>query len=317
MEKIKTKYGVLKGISSISYYKNNNIKDCTLNCANKLETSYGTFIPQYDDSRERRKFISSLSFYDNGNLKSIALDEKTYINTSIGTLPAELITFYEDESIKRVFNLNGKITAYWSEEDEYALAETIEFDLPVGKFKQKTIGVNFYENKALKSITFWPKNTVYITSPIGKVVTRIGLSFYPNGNLKSFEPYKPITLKTRIGNIAAYDVNPIGIHGDSNSVKFSIDGRIDSLITSTDKIEVINRSGEVKIYRPELRQSLLAEEKMDIIPLNIKFYNDKVIFNNSDDDTYSIDDHIFNIENTALKLKSSCSNCSNCSGCSM
>lgn len=317
MEKVKTKYGVLQGISYINYYQNNNVKDCTLNCANKLETIYGTFIPQYDDSKERRKFINSLSFYDNGNLKSIALDEKTYINTSIGTLPAELITFYEDESIKRVFNLNGKITAYWSEEDEYALAETIEFDLPVGNFKQKTIGVSFYENKALKSITFWPKNTVYITSPIGKVLTRIGLSFYPNGNLKSFEPYKPITLKTRIGTIAAYDVNPIGIHGDCNSVKFSIDGQIDSLITSTDKIEVINKSGEVKIYKPELKQSLLDEEKMDIIPLSIKFYNDKIIFNNSDDDTYSINDHIFNIESKPLKLKSSCSNCSNCSGCSI
>jgi len=317
MEKIKTKYGNLEGISVINYYGNNNIKDCTLNCVNKLETAYGTFIPQYDDSSERRKFISSLSFYENGNLKSIALQDKTYIGTSIGTLPAELITFYENGNIKRIFNLNGKITGYWSEEDEYSLAENIEFNLPIGKFKQKTIGLHFYENKALKSITFWPKDTVYINSPIGKVLTRIGLSFYPNGSLKSFEPYKPITLETRIGNIAAYDVNPIGVHGDSNSVKFSIDGQVESLITSTDKVEVINKNREVKIYKPELKRSLLDPEKMDIVPLSIGFYNKKVIFNNSNDNTYSIDDHVFNIENNSLKGGFSCSSCSSCSGCSL
>lgn len=316
MKKISTKYGVLEGISSINYYKNNNIKDCTLNRINKLQTVYGTFIPQYDDSSERRKLISSLSFYNNGNLRSISLQQKAYINTSIGTLPAELITFYEDESINRVFNLNGKITGYWTEDDEYALAESIEFNLPIGKFKQKTIGVHFYENKALKSITFWPKDTVAITSPIGRVVTRIGLSFYPNGNLKSFEPYKPITLETIIGDIVAYNVNPIGIHGDSNSVKFSIDGRIESLITSTDKIKVINKNREMKIYKPKLKESLLDEEKMDIVPLSIEFCHNKVSFNNRDELNYSVTEDIFNIENSALKIVSPCSSCSSCSGCS-
>lgn len=316
MKKIKTKYGFIEGISSINYYKNNTVRDCTLNCVNKLQTPYGIFIPQYDDSSERRKLISSLSFYDNGNLKRIALQDKTYVNTSLGTLPAELITFYEDESIKRIFNLNGKITGYWSEEDEYSLAENIEFNLSIGKFNLKTIGVHFYEDKTLKSITLWPKDIVHIISPIGKVTARIGLSFYSNGNLKSFEPYKPITIETKIGNIVAYDVNPIGIHGDSNSVKFSIDGQIESLITSTDKIKVINKNGQIKVYKPQLRQSLLDEEKMDIVPLSIEFYNNKIFFNNSNDDSYSFDDYVFNIESTSLKVSSPCSSCVSCSGCS-
>lgn len=316
MKKIRTKYGFLDGISSVYYYENNNIKDVTFNCVNKLKTDYGTFIPQYDNSSDRRKFISSVSFYENGNLKSIALQNKTYINTSIGTLPAELITFYEDGNINRIFNLNGKITGYWSEEDEYSLAENIEFNLPIGKFKQKTIGVHFYENKALKSITFWPKDTVYINSPIGKVVSRIGLSFYPNGSLKSFEPHNPITIETKIGYITAFNVNPIGIHGDSNSVIFSIDGQVQSLITSTDKVKVINKNGEMKIYNPELKPSFLDPEKMNIVPLNISFHNNKVIFNNSNNHAYSIDDNAFNIENNSFRSTFSCSSCSSCSGCS-
>jgi hypothetical protein len=54
-----------------------------------------------------------------------------------------LITFYEDGSIESLFPLNGQISAFWSEEEEGALARKFDFtfheritiDTPIGKIK--------------------------------------------------------------------------------------------------------------------------------------------------------------------------------------
>ncbi|WP_411680652.1 hypothetical protein [Clostridium thailandense] len=313
MKNINTRYGILEGITSVSYYDNNLIKECTLNKINNIKTPYGILIPQWDDSGERRKLTYSISFYKNGNLRSISLQNMSYINTPIGILPAELITFYEDESINRVFNLNGKISAYWTEEDEYKLADDIEFNLSVGRFRKKTIGIHFYNSGEVKSITFWPRDKITIKSPIGNVVTRIGLSFYKNGNLKSFEPSEYICVKTKIGNITAYDNNPLGVNGDSNSVRFSINGEIESLTTSTDKIEVILENGAKKVHQPQLKPSLLSEGSMEIVPLCIEFYENKVCFDKIHE--YFVSDCTFRIGTKILKIASSCSNCAGCFRC--
>lgn len=315
MEITTTKYGVLKGLSSAVYYEDGTIKECRLTTINNLETPYGILVPQYEDSSERRKHINSISFHNNGNLKSISLQNQVEIDTSIGTIPAELITFYESGSINRLFPLNGKITAYWTENDEYDLAKHIEFNISVGKFVQKIITIHFYENGATKSITFWPKDRISINSPIGTVVTRIGLSFYINGNLKSLEPYNPTPVKTEIGIINAYDTDAIGIHGDSNSLKFSVEGRIESLKTSTDKIEVLNKNGEKKIYSPKLKPSVIDDSAVDIVPLNIEFFNNRVRFNNNAEDEYSINECEFTVCFSSFKIKSLCASCTACSEC--
>lgn len=315
MEEIKTKYGILKGISSIDYYKNGNVKECMLNSINKLESSYGILIPKYEDSGERSKHITSVSFYNNGNLKSISLQNQIEISTPLGILPAEFITFYESGSIKRLFPLNGKLTAYWTEKEEYNLAKEIELNLSVGKIKQKIIGIHFYENGVIKSVTFWPKDNIIINSPLGSASMRIGISFYPDGKLKSFEPNEVTAVKTQIGTILAYDTNAVGIHGDLNSLKFSEGGKIESLITSTDIIEVIDKNKEKKIYGPLLKQSIINENAMDIIPLIIEFSNNKVRFNNNDENEYNINECNFTIKSSSFKINSPCSDCTNCSKC--
>lgn len=315
MEKLNTKYGDIQGIYSMECYKNGNLRECVVNKINELETNYGILIPQYDDGSDRRKHVNSLSFYDDGNLKSIYLQNQTKFKTSIGILPGELITFYPNGNINRIFPLNGQITAYWSELDEYKLAEDVSLDLSVGKFDKKIICVHFYEDGVVKSITLWSSNTVEINSPIGNVSARIGLSFHKDGSLKSFEPLEPIKIETPIGTITAYDVNALGIHGDFNSVSFFKDGSIKSLITSSDIIELTTKTGEKKTHKPGLKTSVMNDEVKEVVPMSISFYDNKVCFNNNPENEYYIDECTFEVKNMPLLIKSPCSECAGNSSC--
>ncbi|APM40328.1 hypothetical protein [Clostridium kluyveri] len=311
MEQINTKYGTLKELNYVKYYEDGAMKECTLDSLNKLKTPCGLLTPKYEYGEERSKHIPSVAFYNNGNLKKIYLEEQTGINTSIGILPAEFITFYESGNIKRVFPLNGKITGYWSEKDEYNLAKEIKFDVSIGKLEEKVISVYFYESGSIKSITFWSKDDIKISSPIGNVYVRIGVSFYEDGKLKSFEPLKPTAVPTEIGTIMAYNTQAIGIHGDSNSVKFFNNGGVESLITSTDSIEVISKKGEKSLYEPLLRPSVIDENFMEVVPLNIEFCGQKVKFTRGSKflSEYAIDDYNFYIKSSPLRENSPCSSC--------
>lgn len=305
MENIITKYGDLQGIINISQTKNDTVNEYTLDKKSTLKTPYGELIPLYKPNSERHKYIKSVSFYTNGNIESIYLQAQTKINTPVGIIPAELITFYESGNIKRVFPLNGKITAYWSEEDEYNLAEDISLNLTTGKLNRKLISLCFFESGKIKSITLWPKNFVTLNSPIGTVSSRIGLSFFENGSLSSFEPKSPTPIETKIGIINAFDSTALGIHGDSNSVKFSKDGVLISLTTPTDQVEVTKASGSKSIYRPLLKKSVIDDVSMEIIPLKISFDSDTVIFNNFD--VYNLNDCTFKITKANFKLPYPCS----------
>ncbi len=313
VKSIYTKYGVLKGISYIEFYKNGIAKECTLNELNELKLPFGVLVPQYEDDGIRRKYTRSISFHQNGNIKSISLNEQTSIQTPEGVFPAELITFYEDGNIKRLFPLNGKITGYWTEQNEYELAKPFEFIFSFGSFKVKMISINFYENGSVKSFTFWPNDSINIATPVGQADVRIGISLYDDGKLKSFEPKKPMVLDTPIGVIEAFDANALGIHGENNSLRLYENGSVRSLISSTDIIEVINELGEKTVYTPLFKLNMLDDEKMDIIPIYIEFHDDCARINGND---YDINRNIFSIKRH-LKMfsENSCSDCSSCEGC--
>ncbi len=303
----------LIGTSAIERYEDGTIKQCILTKKNKLETIYGTLIPQYESSEERRKYVKSLSFYNNGSLKSIYLQKQTDIKTPLGNIPAELITFYENGGIKRIFPLNGKLSAYWSEEDEEKKAKKLQINLPIYKFNIKLISIYFSENGNVKSITFWPSEILKINSLIGVIECRIGLSFYEDGNIRSFEPNKPTLIETPIGKINAFNTNAFGIHGETNSVKLSKEGKVASLITSTDVIKVTNKNGECYLYRPKLKTSVISDDAFDVVTLTVEFKNNTIIINN--ESFFNIDENTFEINNLPLNLKSPCSDCSNCTGC--
>lgn len=313
MNKVNTKYGYLSGISSVEKFSNGQIKECTLSEENELITCYGKFIPQYRQDNIRRKYISSICFYKNGNIKSISLNSQTNIKTELGIIAAEKVTFYEDGSIKRIFPLDGKLTGYWTEEDEYALAREYEFKFLFATFKCKVIGIKFYRNQNIESITLWPKEHVKINSTLGNIDIRIGMSLYQNGNLKSCEPAEVTPINTSIGTINAYDINALGINGDTNSLNFYEDSTLKSIVTSTDKIEVVDKSNNKIIYLPIKKPSLFDPIIKEIIPITIKFYDNKVKIN--DKDEYEIDKYLFTTTYYLKNISMDCSDCSTCSLC--
>ncbi|KPU42428.1 hypothetical protein OXPF_42130 [Oxobacter pfennigii] len=312
MNKINIKYGTLKGITHLETYENGGIKECTIDELNEIETPFGKFVPQYVDDEARRKNTSSLSFYKNGNLKSLSLQEQTAIKTDYGLIPAEYVTFYEDESIKRIFPLNGEITGYWTEENEYSLAQDFEFVFSFGIIKNKIIGIFFYPSGEIKSLTLWPKETASISSPAAIVDTRIGISLYENGSLKSCEPNNPILTDTPIGVIAAYDKDAVGINADSNSLSFYENGSIKTLTTSTDIIEITDINGNKFIFEPGSRRDYINFDVMDTVPLKISFSNGKVTFNDNSENEFSLSTHSFSVRHFVKKI---CDSCANCKGC--
>lgn len=311
---IESKYGILHGLSSVEVYPEGKLKECSTEEKLVLETTYGKLIPQYKNEEVRRRNMKTLAFYPTGSLKRIALEEQAVVDTGIGPIKAELIHFYENGKIKRVFPLNGKITGYWTEDNEYELATNMKFELDIGTFEKKVINILFYESGKIKSITLWPKELVSIMTSMGKMGIRYGMGLYESGRLKSLEPAYPVMVESSIGNITAFDVNANGINGDINSLNFYEDGRIQSLLTSTDIIVLTNAEGKETIFKPSLCPSLL-EEGVDILPLQIKFKDDYIWFGDKGGKWYPITEYRFTVKNNSFQIVNKCGSCASCTGC--
>lgn len=313
MATIQTKYGLLKGATYIQSYPDGSIKECTLTEENQLTTSYGILIPQYLDDGYRRKKIKPISFYPNGSLKNVPLQNQIEIATTLGVLPVEAVSFYENGSIHRIFPLDGKLSGFWTEDDEYALARNFNLNLAFGQFNLKFIGVQFYENGAVKSITLWPKDEIDVETPIGTVPVRIGISLYPDGQIKSLEPGKPLPVNTSIGTITAYDRNALGLHGDVNSLKFSEDGKIESVTTSANMVRVTAENGQEHIYQPLSKPGMFNPAVNERVPMRIQFFGNQIAFNNNDE-IYNITECNFSVEPFTTN-NNQCSSCNGCSEC--
>jgi antitoxin component YwqK of YwqJK toxin-antitoxin module len=309
-----TSYGVLDHMGAYVLHTNGNIKDCVLLEKTELVTAYGTLIPQYEYADHRRKHIYSISFYETGVLRRIALNNQINILTPIGIMTAELITFHENGSIKRLFPLNGQISAYWDETDEYRLAKEELFEFPFGKFTTKIIAISFYENGAVKNLTLWPQEIIKIRSPLGEMKVRIGISLYPDGKIKSVEPAYPIVIKTPIGPIIAYDVNANGITGDRNSLIFTKEGSVQALITSEMNVVVSGYGLDSPItFSPEQE---VDEDGTEVCfhNLKIEFNETSIRFNNGEE--FSLHSNHFTLEPYIRLIPSQCTDCASCGRCS-
>lgn len=129
MSQIKTRYGIINGVETAEYYEDGKIKSAITSEYSQLETDYGKLIPAYELSDIRKKYRHTVEFYESGSLRSIYLEEQTEVETSLGKIKAELITFYENGNIKRIFPLYGQINGYWTEENEFELAK--EMTIPI------------------------------------------------------------------------------------------------------------------------------------------------------------------------------------------
>jgi antitoxin component YwqK of YwqJK toxin-antitoxin module len=285
-----------------------------------VTTIYGNLVPQYGKAQygeRQKKYRSSISYYENGSIKSIALEKQIQVKTPIGIFDAELLTFYDDGSLKRLFPLNGKIDGFWSEEDEGSLCKTYEFKLQDLSIEAKIIGVNFYRKGALKSISLWPGEEVEVLRKDTLIKVRNGLSFYEDGRLKSIEPAIKTMVKTPIGNMYAYDKDAIGIHGDVNSLTFSRKGDIIGLISSHSGIKVNKKNSEITQWmEPMIVDSLIDDDEKTILPLKIQFNKDVIQVRNDVLHTFEVKEFDFKVYLPMLSEPMLCSSCSNCTSCS-
>ncbi len=261
----------------VSRNKNGNIDTVIVGEKVTLPTAVGDLIPSYTLDDSGRKKEAPVKFYKNGALKSLPLEEPTEISTSIGTMPAELLIFYKSGALSRIFPLNGQVSGFWTEENEYELAQPISFKTSVGTFTVKPIYIQFYESGELESILFWPNERVLINSPLGEITIRKGLCFHTNGKLKGCEPVEEILVETPLGQLKAFDKDPNGMYAESHTLNFHPDGSIESIICSSNEIKV-ELNGEDKIFAPQLIPSYCNENDFFIAPMKISFQKEEVTF---------------------------------------
>jgi len=162
-------------------------------------------------------------------------------------------------------------------------------------------------------LTFWPNEKVKILTPLGEMKVRIGISLYPNGQLKSFEPAYQVRIQTPIGLMKAFDYNANGITGDRNSLIFSEMGDIQSMISSGIQVTVqSNENDEWILYTPKQE---VDEDGIEICfhTLKIEFEENNICFN--DGEKYDLSKHKFIIKPYNRPAPSQCTDCASCVLC--
>jgi hypothetical protein len=290
---IKTSYGTLLDICAPSYYKDNILESCIVQGKSLLHTQYGELIPHYQEEDVRHKHIPSVVFYPNGNLKSISLEKAMNIDTPLGTIPGEFLTFHDNGTLKKIFPLNGKLSAYWTEEMEAALAKPLSFEFSFASFTKKIISLTFYKDYTLKSLTLFPGETIEVTTGLGIFIVKTGFSLHPDGTLKSFEPANPAKIQTPIGELRAFDPLSIGIHADANSLEFTETHQLKKLKT-LNNIDVFNSIGEkVHTFSPLKKRSPLDDDIYFSLPLQLEFNKDSLTIEHDAKYSYKLSSHKF------------------------
>jgi hypothetical protein len=122
------------------------------------------------------------------------------------------------------------------------------------------IGICFYKSGDIKSLTLFPEEVITLDTPCGKINVRTGFSLYESGSIHTIEPAVPALIDTPIGKISAFDTQATGITADSCSLVFSDDGKVKSLVTSSDRIAVQTPDGRLHFFNPIKRTSPLDDE---------------------------------------------------------
>lgn len=310
MAELVTNFGVLQGVDIRSYYSNKKQDGALALESNEIQTPYGALVPQYEAEDMGRRQVKPIYYYKSGEIKSLPLQTQTSLKTSIGEIPAELVTFYQSGAIKRIFPLDGKLSGYWTWEEEQKLAEPVALQTPIGIIEAKFIGIQFYESGAIKSFTLWPKEIITVQTPAGEMNVRTGMSFYESGAVRSFEPAEPVSIETPIGDMLAYDSNPLGIHGDINSVQFTEEGKICALNTIDNEIKIIDKQNNRYLYKPLLKDALCGHKKKEPVPLRIQFTGSEIMFHGSENHKFSLSQCQFELTQKALPVEPITESCS-------
>lgn len=266
-----TRYGTWNGVINVQLDRSGRMESLFLEQANTVSLPCGMVTPLYEVEDTGRRRETPVLFFADGGLRSLPLQERTWIRTVAGKLPAELLTFYRTGELRRLFPSAGKISGFWTEENEYHEAPACHFQAGQYLLDAKLIGLQFYKSGAVQSFTLWPEERLVLNTPLGTMRVRTGASFYPNGRLKTLEPASPTLVPTPIGMISAYDNNPLGIHADVNSLVFDSHGQVEALKTTTNAIKVFPVNDEPAMHAPQRHASFCEEVDSTVTPLELRF----------------------------------------------
>jgi len=271
MHTLDTAYGQILATGIVERFPDGALRSCTPCAETVLAMPQGRFVPQHSTDDLRRRTVQSLRFHASGCLRHLPLERPARVETPAGTLDAELLTFHPDGSLHRVFPLNGKLSGYWTESDEGGLARPVTLATPLGPLTARLIGASFAPGGELLSLTLWPGETLPVPTPVGPLDARVGVSFRPDGSLRSLEPARPQNVPTSIGNVQAYDPDAVGVCGDVNSLAFAPDGSVERVATSLTGLAAARGDGPELVIEPEIRESICGDGEREVTPLRLKF----------------------------------------------
>lgn len=271
MHTLDTAYGPISATGTVERFPNGALRSCTPCAETVLATPWGPLVPQHSTDDLRRRTVQSLRFHENGALRHLPLERPALIETPAGALEAELVTFHPDGSLHRAFPLNGKLSGYWTEADEGGLARPVTLATPLGPLTARLIGACFAPGGELLSLTLWPGETLRVPTPVGLLDARIGVSFRPDGSLRSLEPARPQGVPTPIGPVQAYDPDAVGVCGDVNSLAFAPDGSVERVASSLTGLAASRDGGPEIAIEPEIRESICGDGEREVTPLRLKF----------------------------------------------
>lgn len=313
-EHIQTAFGIFAGVVGYSTFSSGEIQSLSLSERNMVMSEVGELIPAYTENGHRKN-KPSVEFDKQGMVVTVALEEQQEIITPIGEMPAELVKFYDSGELHRVFVVDGQIGGFWTEEDERQRNVPLSFDLEVARFYAMLNGICFYKTGDIKSITLYPGERITVQTPIGAVDTEVGFSLYDSGALQSVEPADTVILQTPIGTIAAYDTEQIGINADSNSLTFTEDGQLYSLITCDYSVYVQTEEGVMEKHSPQIKPHPLHDDEFVVSGIKIEFSqeNNKILI---EEKTYDQEKCGFTLEPFAKPgvycTPADCASCSLC-----
>lgn len=274
MTTLATDFGVLPVQSGAEYYPSGALHSCIASEKARLDTPLGPLTPQFTANTLRKRQLPCITFHENGMLRSLPLEEQVAVPTPLGDMPAEFVTFYPGGQVKRVFPLNGRLSGFWSQENEAALTRPLNLATPLGEFELTVTSAYFGPQGALRSLTLWPGTEIDLPCPCGPVPTRIGMAFFDTGALKSVEPARSVAVPTPLGELSAFNPDAHGISGDINSLCFSPSGEVAGLATIANAFEIVGQGR----MEPRLRKSYCDGTTLEPAPLFVTFTGDRVAF---------------------------------------
>ena len=155
-ETVLTPYGPVNDVHVLTRWPGGAPQDCRLLEENSVPTPQGWLVALYDPEDVRRSSGKSFCLYPNGMWRSLELQGQTTVSTPLGDMPAEWLAWHEKGALKRILLRKGKLSGYWTEQDERKLATELSLDLQGQSVNAKIQGLRFYASGMLESVTFWP-----------------------------------------------------------------------------------------------------------------------------------------------------------------